>query len=300
MQGVRKMVADRECYDCCIRKAEGLLEQYQVSETIRGRIMEEVEKALQGAGEEPCAPLLMGRMMSVLDMHIDTGAAYGEVKRRYNRFLLEKEKEICRDIADSSDPFLTGLKYAVAGNYIDFGAMSEVKEERLAELLAGYEDLSLNQEEVLHLQEDLSAAQKLVYISDNAGEIVLDKIFIRTMRKLWPSLAVTVIVRGFPILNDATKEDAWYVGVEDIASVLSNGAAIPGTPLDEISREALETIEQADLCIAKGQGNFESLRGCGKNVYYLFLCKCQLFVEKFRVERFKPVLTNEKRIVQYD
>lgn len=293
------MVADRECYDCCIRKAEGLLDQYQVSEALRTRAMEEVERMLEEAGEGLCAPLLMARMMSVLDMHIDTGDAYAEPKRKYNRFLLDREEEICRDIAGSRDPFLAGLKYAVTGNYIDFGAMSDVKEEKLTELLAGYERLTLDGEETLRLRRELAAARRLVYITDNAGEIVLDKIFIRTVKELWHSLDVTVVVRGFPTLNDATKEDARYVGMESLAPVLSNGTDIPGTPLDEISGEALEAIEQADLCIAKGQGNFESLRGCGKNVYYLFLCKCELFVRKFQVERFTPVLANEQRIVQY-
>lgn len=294
------MVADRECYDCCIKKAEGLLDQYQVSEAVRSRVMEEVEAVLAEAGKDLCAPLLMAQMMSVLDMHVDIGDAYAEPKHKYDQFLLDREEKIYRDIAEARDSFLTGLKYAVTGNYIDFGAMSDVNEGKLAELLAGHDDLSLDEAEVLRLREDLSRAGKLVYITDNAGEIVLDKIFIRTIKELWPSLAITVIVRGFPTLNDATKEDAEYVGLEDIVPVLSNGTDIPGTPLDEISREALDAIGQADLCIAKGQGNFESLRGCGENIYYLFLCKCELFVRKFQVERFTPVLANEKRIVQYD
>lgn len=294
------MVADRECYDCCIKKAEGLLDQYQVSEAVRSRVMEEVEAVLAEAGKDLCAPLLMAQMMSVLDMHVDIGDAYAEPKHKYDQFLLDREEKIYRDIAEARDSFLTGLKYAVTGNYIDFGAMSDVNEGKLAELLAGHDDLSLDEAEVLRLRENLSRAGKLVYITDNAGEIVLDKIFIRTIKELWPSLAITVIVRGFPTLNDATKEDAEYVGLEDIVPVLSNGTDIPGTPLDEISREALDAIGQADLCIAKGQGNFESLRGCGENIYYLFLCKCELFVRKFQVERFTPVLANEKRIVQYD
>lgn len=294
------MVADRECYDCCIKKAEGLLDQYQVSEAVRSRVMEEVDAVLAEAGKDLCAPLLMAQMMSVLDMHVDIGDAYAEPKHKYDQFLLDREEKIYRDIAEARDSFLTGLKYAVTGNYIDFGAMSDVNEGKLAELLAGHDDLSLDEAEVLRLREDLSRAGKLVYITDNAGEIVLDKIFIRTIKELWPSLAITVIVRGFPTLNDATKEDAEYVGLEDIVPVLSNGTDIPGTPLDEISREALDAIGQADLCIAKGQGNFESLRGCGENIYYLFLCKCELFVRKFQVERFTPVLANEKRIVQYD
>ena len=294
------MVADRECYDCCIRKAEGLLDQYQASEAVRGCAMEEVKKVLREAEDGLCAPLLMARMMSVLDMHMDVGDAYAEPKRKYNRFLLDREEAIGGVIAQSGDPFLVGLKYAITGNYIDFGAMSDVNEKKLTELLEDHGKIELDAGEICHLREELASAKRLVYITDNAGEIVLDKIFIRTMKELWLTLDVTVIVRGFPTLNDATKEDTEYVELDKVVPVLSNGTDIPGTPLKEISKKALEAVEQADLCIAKGQGNFESLRGCGKNIYYLFLCKCELFVKKFQVERFTPVLANEKRIVQYD
>ncbi len=120
------------------------------------------------------------------------------------------------------------------------------------------------------------------------------------MKEFYPNLEVGVIVRGAPVLNDATYSDAKTVGLTEVASVIPNGTDVPGTPLDQVNETALMWIESADLCIAKGQGNFETLRGCGKNVYYLFLCKCELFVRKFRVGRFMPVLSNEMRIVQYE
>lgn len=294
------MVADRECYDCCKNKAESLLEQYQVSEALQQSVMKEVEEVLQKAQPGLSAPLLMAQMMSVLDMHINIGDAYAEPKKKYNRFLLEREKAVREDIGKSRDRFLAGLQYAVTGNYIDFGAMSDVNEEKLLELLDNHESIRLDGEETACLRRDLSSAERLVYITDNAGEIVLDKIFITTLKELYPDLQISVIVRGFPILNDATEEDASFAGLTEVVPVFSNGTDIPGTPLEEISEEALEQIEKADLCIAKGQGNFESLRGSGKNIYYLFLCKCELFVRKFQVERFTPVLANETRIVQYN
>ena len=139
----------------------------------------------------------------------------------------------------------------------------------------------------------------MAYITDNAGEIVLDKVFVEILKTLYPELEIGVIVRGTPVLNDATFMDAEDVGLTKIVEVISNGTDVPGTPLDEVSETALKWIESADLCIAKGQGNFETLRGCGKNIYYLFLCKCELFVRKFGVERFTPVLSNETRIIQY-
>ena len=135
----------------------------------------------------------------------------------------------------------------------------------------------------------------MVYLTDNCGEIVLDKILIRQIMKEYPKVRVTVIVRGKPALNDATMEDARETGLSDITAVIGNGSGITGTWLPEISEEAREMIDAADLILSKGQGNFETLQGCGKNIYYMFLCKCRLFVERFQKKQFEGVLANELR-----
>ena len=126
----------------------------------------------------------------------------------------------------------------------------------------------------------------------------MDKVFIRVLKKLYPQLDITVIVRGFPTLNDATYEDAEDIAPTDMVNVMPNGTDVPGTPIDEIDPEVRHLIDEADLCIAKGQGNFETLHGSGRNIFYLFLCKCELFTRKFQTERFTPILNNELRIVQ--
>lgn len=293
------MKADIECHGCCVRKAEGLLEQYQVPDDKKSQVMESVKRAVEDAKAEESAPVLMARVMRILESEVGITDAYDIPKQRYNELLLSKESEICREIMQENDPFFAALQYAITGNYIDFGAMSDVNEEKLDELLADRCGVTLDARETDLLRGELACAKKLVYITDNAGEIVLDKILIRVLRELCPELDITVLVRGFPTLNDATAKDAEFVGLDQLARILPNGTDIPGTPLEDISQEALKAIDEADLCIAKGQGNFETLRGCGRNIYYLFLCKCQLFVEKFQVERFTPVLSNETRIVQY-
>ena len=270
------MKADIECHGCCVRKAEGLLEQYQVPDEKKEQVMEAVLETVKGAGAEESAPVMMARVMRILESEVGITDACDIPKQRYNELLLSKEDGICQEIRQEKDPFFAALQYAITGNYIDFGAMSDVNEEKLNELLADRHSVTLD-----------------------AGEIVLDKVFIRVIEEIFPELDITVLVRGVPTLNDATVEDAEFAGVDQLARILPNGTDIPGTPLEEISQEALEAIDEADLCIAKGQGNFETLRGCGRNIYYLFLCKCQLFVKKFQVERFTPVLSNETRIVQY-
>ena len=141
---------------------------------------------------------------------------------------------------------------------------------------------------------ELNSAKKLIFLTDNCGEIVLDKLLLETIVKVYPHLECTIIVRGEPVLNDATMEDALQVGIEACGKVIPNGTNIAGTYIPWISAEARQVMEEADMLISKGQGNFESLHGCGLNIYYLFLCKCQWFMERFGLPQYSGVFINEK------
>ncbi len=295
------MKADKKCFFCCRKKAVELLDQYQVSGETRDDAIKKVEKILKEAEDKKdmTAPDLMADIMPLLEKSIGVEDIYKKQKEQYNRLLLDREEMIKNKINEEDDHFLAGIQCAVTGNYIDFSAISDVNEDKLNELLENRAAIRLDERELENLKRELKDAKKLAYITDNAGEIVLDKIFISELKKLYPELEVAVIVRGYPIINDATPEDAEFVGMGQVARIISSGSNIPGTQLEKLSEEAVSWIEDADLCIAKGQANFETLRGSGKNIYYLFLCKCELFVEKFHVEQFSPILSNELRIVQY-
>jgi len=133
-------------------------------------------------------------------------------------------------------------------------------------------------------------------LTDNCGEIVLDKLFIREIMKQYPQLKITTIVRGGAVLNDAQLEDAKQIGLTELVAVLDNGNNIAGTWLEEVALPAKQRIEEADVILAKGQANFETLRGCGLNIYYIFLCKCEMFARQFEVEKFTGMLVNEKKL----
>lgn len=132
----------------------------------------------------------------------------------------------------------------------------------------------------------------MVYLTDNCGEIVLDKLFIRHIREEFPGLRITAIVRGEDVINDATRE----VRLTDLVPCIGNGNAAPGTVIKRLSEEAREALFSADVIISKGQGNFESLYGEGLNPYYLFLCKCELFVKRFGLAQYESVFAREERI----
>ena len=142
-------------------------------------------------------------------------------------------------------------------------------------------------------KQDLKQAKTLTYVLDNCGEIVLDKLLIKEIKRQYPKLQISVLVRGKEVLNDVTMEDAIQTGLTKMVPVIENGTGIAGTVLEKISKEAKEALNEADIILAKGQGNFESMYGCGLNVYYLFLCKCDWFVKRFAMTKNAGVFLRE-------
>lgn len=289
------MNANQKCIDCCRKKASGFITDSELPEEIQQKALKELADLLE-EGAVLSAPELMSRMLALTDPYTGIQATYEAPKKLFDDLLLSKEEFIMNEIFKDEDPFLAAIQFAVTGNYIDFAGVDDVQESKLQELLDNRTNISLDKEELDSLRRELSQAKRLLYITDNAGEIVLDKMFIRTLKSLYPNLEIAVLARALPVLNDATVEDARIIGMEQHAKVLSNGTSIPGTNIDLLPDESAIWLDDADLCIAKGQGNFESLRGCGRNIYYLFLCKCSLFTEAFQVEQFAPMLSNEKRM----
>ncbi len=220
---------------------------------------------------------------------------YRQVKEHFNTLMLEREGFYVNKIRESLNPLKTALKFALLGNYIDFGALDNVDEDRLLNIPNAARELDIDEKEYTALLKELEMADSLVYLTDNCGEIVLDKLFIKELKTAFPQLAVTVIVKGEPVLNDATLEDAAAIGLNKITAVAHNGCNIAGNPLKKISEEAKALIDSADIIISKGQANFETLNGCNKNIYYLFLCKCSLYSQRFKVPQFTGLFINEKR-----
>ena len=151
----------------------------------------------------------------------------------------------------------------------------------------------MDEECLEQLREQTGKAHALVLITDNCGEIVMDKILLRQLLRLNPDLSVTVIVRGAPVANDATLEDAEQVGLTGFGRCIGNGNATDGSVMRIMSREAREAIFNADVVIAKGQANYETLYGCACKVFYIFMCKCMLFMDRFKVPQFTGILTYE-------
>lgn len=291
----RQMNITPYCISCLVQRQEERIRKYP-DENKKLKFMKEVLNLIGNSKEDVSAPFLIGEIGEIHRKVFGDTDSYTDLKREYNQFMLNKESELKQVINKSSDSFLTALKLARAGNYIDFGAMNEISNEKLNDLLGSAEKETINQDEYENFCQELSSAKTVVYITDNCGEIVIDKLFIMTIKEKYPDVNIKIIVRGSDVLNDATIEDAIEVGLTEIASVLGNGTKIPGTVLTDINIEAKKAIYEADLIVSKGQANFETLYGSGLNIYYMFLCKCDLFVKRFNMELYKGIFANEKNI----
>ncbi len=224
---------------------------------------------------------------------------YASVKRHFNDLMMAfaAAEDIPARIRASEDPLRLALGLSMTGNYIDFGALERVDEGQLRDLLVrAHEQVHADDPAFAALLKDLAQATTLVFLTDNCGEIVMDKLLIEALRAMYPALGITVLVRGAPVLNDATMEDAVQVGLDRLpgVTVLGNGDHLAGTALGRISFEARAALEHADVILAKGQGNFETLQGCRLNIYYAFLCKCRLFADRFSVPLLTGMLVRER------
>lgn len=283
------------CMGCILRKQEERIRNVMEEEK-KAAYFKELCRIIGASGPEASAPVLVAQNAELLKKYFGIEDDYQKEKYAFNKLMLEYEDWVWANIIDAEDSLLEALKYAQVGNYIDFGALKKVEPEELRNLLYKTKDNPVDMAEYTALKKDLETGKSLVYMTDNCGEIVMDKLFIRMIQKQYPHLNITVLVRGENVLNDATYGDAQFVGLTDMVRVVGNGAKVAGTPLDRISEEAKQLLQAADVMIAKGQGNFESLSKCGLNIYYMFLCKCTWFEMRFQLKQFSPVLINDRNL----
>lgn len=281
---------------CAVNKQEEKIRKFPDMDK-KTEYMKKVMSILSSAEEQDCSPSLSVEIKKLYSEFWNCPAEdYTEIKKEFNQLMLNVEASVEEKIRTSADPLETALLYARIGNYIDFAALENVSQETMLKLLENENQEPLSQTEYANFQTDLSTAKTLVYLTDNCGEIVLDKLAVKILKEKYPQLNITVIVRGYPVVNDATMEDAEEIGLTDIIKVTGNGSNVGGTWFPGLSNEARTLLEQADVILAKGQGNFETMNDCGLNVYYLFLCKCDLFQRRFHAKALQGMFLNERRI----
>lgn len=245
--------------------------------------------------EDVCSVRFTPRISQLLQQHyglpIDRLRAE---KEQSNRFVLERMELLRSRVQASPDPILAGLRLSIIGNYLDFSALQgRVSFEEFEQLLAQADGMTFDEDVYRRFLSDLQKGQRLLYLTDNAGEIGFDRIFAEAIAQRFPQLSITFCVRGGPTLNDATREDAALVGIP--FPVIDNGSCVPGTIPELLSAEAAQALRSADVILSKGMANAETLLGSGYPIYYALLVKCQRFSAVFGEPLMTPVLAAEQQ-----
>lgn len=205
---------------------------------------------------------------------------YHHEKKRSNALALSLYPALKERVRGSASPFVSAVRLAIAGNVIDFGCRTQISDDEVRQAIEDVADAPLDEAAVDDLLRAIQDAKDILYLADNAGEIVFDRLLIEEM----PMDRVTLVVRGSPVINDATREDAAVAGLTSLVAVIDNGSDAPGTILETCSPSFRARFRQCDLVIAKGQGNYETLSGEDQDIFFLLKVKCPIIARDLRCQ----------------
>lgn len=272
-----------DCIPCFYRQALETARLAGANEIVIKKIIDELSKLIPDFPLE-ASPPEMGRTIYALLRKI-TGVkdSFKEIKENSNKFALNLYPELKRKINNSEDRLLTAVKLSIAGNVIDYGVKNSINvEEEINKIFnEDFKSDNDNNKTIFKYQEFkeiLSKVKHIIYLADNAGEVVFDRLLIEELtEKLGKQ--VIYVVRDKPVINDALMEDAIFCGINKVAKVISSGSDAPGTILKHCSSEFIELYQNAELIISKGQGNYESLSEENKPIFFLFRAKCPVIAK---------------------
>lgn len=285
-----------DCIPCILKMSLGIARLAIKDEDEVKRFMEEVLKLKYFNGENwkvTSPDIIKDVWLKVIEF---TGKSdpMREIKNEQNNKALTIYAQAKELVLKSKDPFLGAIKLAIIGNSID--AMISVEGEASEEILKRWHRLEIDNESLELLKGRLKKTRRLIYLGDNCGEIVFDRVLIEVLLEKYP-LEIAFITRTLPVMNDATLQDACSVGIGEVAQVVENGVQepIPGTYLKKINSETKTLIEKSDLVLSKGGGNYDTLtdeeRLKGK-VSFLFVAKCYPYCNIHQVSLNAPIIYN--------
>jgi uncharacterized protein with ATP-grasp and redox domains len=278
-----------DCINCFFEQANKLFIKHNIQdETARDLILKLNFFIDQNRETQIAIPEASCFLHRLLKKELNNNDLYKKEKDDYNNLLMSLEAEIRTIIEESANPFQTAVQYALAGNIIDFGLPKSFDVFKALSSAVSTEP-AINHSGLL--QNELQKASMVLYLGDNTGEIVLDKLLIETINH--PNLYFAV--RGGNIINDVTMKDAKSVGITKIAKVISNGYDAPSTIVNKCSAEFKKIFYDADIIISKGQGNLEGLiDNKDKKIFFLLMIKCKVIAGKIGVQEGDVVIVSNQ------
>ena len=269
-----------DCIPCFVRQVLDSVRMITDDERLHEKVMRE---ALQMASEMDLSqnpPVMAQKIHRFIREITGVDDPYLEVKNRFNMLALQLYPKLKQQVEASIDPIETAVRLAIAGNIIDFGVNSAIEPSQVKRTVVESLTDPLDTKSLEVFKDVISQAKDILYLGDNAGEIVFDRLLIEQL----PFEKITFVVKGGPILNDAVKEDAQIVGLTDIVDVIDNGLDAPGTILDDCSATFRRRFDKSDVVIAKGQGNYETLSDVDKTIFFLVRPKCNVLAQHLGFE----------------
>ena len=274
-----------DCYPCLLRQALSAARRAGASENQQHSILLDTMEELSAFPSGSTPPQLACRIHQRVQQLTNNIDPYRNDKDQATQQALALYPELKKKVSVSADPLEMAVRIAIAGNIIDLGvAESYDLDATLKRVLT--QPLAIN--DLVSLRNTLARSVSVLYLADNAGETVFDRILIEILET-----SVTYVVKGGPIINDATHEDAVAAGLDQIAKIIDNGSNAPGTLLDQCSEIFRNRFAQADLIIAKGQANYESLSGSSAPIFFLLQAKCSVIAQDLGVAEGSIVLKQQ-------
>ncbi len=257
-----------DCIPCALKQALDASRMAGADERLQKKILDEVCRLIPRFPLNATPPQMGAEIHRLIRNLTSNSDPYKKIKKDSQRMALDMYPELGEEVKKAEDSLAAALKIAAIGNVIDFAINDSVKIQRELEDISSHEFAIFEYDK---FKESLAAAHTVLYLADNAGETVFDRVLIE---EISTGKELCYGVRGAPVINDALEEDAKEAGIDKSARIVSNGSDAPGTFLESCSKEFRDIFLNADVIISKGQGNFESLYGEGYPVFFLFKIKC--------------------------
>ena len=277
-----------DCIPCFYRQALDAARIAGTDEIKQKQIVDIISRLIPDFPLEASPPEMGREIYSLVGKISGVKDPFKEIKENSNKFALKLYPELKQEINNSEDRLLTAVKLSIIGNIIDYGAKNSLDvPKEIDYLFQG--DFIINNEnnstifKYKQFKKALNKVNNIIYLADNAGEVVFDRLLIEELVEELGK-EVIYVVKGKPIINDALIEDALFCGINKVAKITSSGSDAPGTILKYCPPEFMELYQEAELIISKGQGNYESLSEEDKSIFFLFKAKCPVIAKDIGCE----------------
>jgi len=270
-----------DCIPCFYRQALEASRLAGATEEKQKLVLDELALVLPSVEMDSPPPEIAINIYSIVNRVTGNPDPYKELKNKGTDLALEIYGRMKEMVSSSAEPLKTAVEIAIAGNIIDYGAQYSFSlEEEIEKILEMFSKTSSNGNYAVfdfdNFKADIEKAGSILYLADNAGETVFDRILIETINDIYPGKKIVYAVKEKPVINDAVVGDALRAGIDSCAEIVSSGSHAPGTLLSVCSPAFLEIFEKADMVIGKGQGNFEVLSDVKRSVFFMFRAKCAI------------------------